>query len=203
VSVFVDIILIKDGPNKFMATLNRPWLEDFIKMKSELAGYFTVQAIVHEPADLSHVPEPRFTNKLLLEQEVRSDFTIITKDNAEVKCHKLFLTGLCPSLTKLIEVEQKDVIRLEATENIVRALLSFVYYGDLAKPMKSPGIACDLLKLGDDLNIESLEKTMVSILQEKDEEWYDAASVFQLYLATQRTEKYFQLKKKAVKLLKS
>ncbi|ODM87635.1 hypothetical protein Ocin01_19046, partial [Orchesella cincta] len=99
-----------------------------------------------------------------MEKMKYSDFAIIANTGVRVPCHKMVLEDLSTVLDERLQMEcpetPENCMKMEASEDVVKAFLKYLYYTDVRDACDSPRIATELLELAHVYDVTLLEKAM-------------------------------------------
>jgi len=95
---------------------------------------------------------------------------------------------------------RENCVKIEASEEGIKALLKFLYYDDLEEAFSSPTIAIELLDLAHFYDVKPLEEAMKKLLGKK-EDWMNVDDALNLLLATEGKSGLESLNKRASRLV--
>ncbi|CAL8108174.1 unnamed protein product [Orchesella dallaii] len=180
---------------------------------SEIEGEISIK-LIGDPESILGWVSPYDNESLcrkFLEDRMFTDFILISEDNQELPCHKLFLEGHSPVFAAMFKMENERTnenksCKLAASKESVEALLKFLYCSDLDFPLENSGVALELLNIGHQYLIATLENSMTEILMRKPVEWFDKEVALLLFIRARKLEEdydYASLKEKAVEVIKA
>ncbi|CAL8102708.1 unnamed protein product [Orchesella dallaii] len=124
-----------------------------------------------------------------------ADFTLVSSNGAEIKCHQLILKLHSPVFRSMIESGMQETATRKVAmdgmpEDAVRALVKFLYTWDLSEPIKNLSIAIQLLQAGHKYEIKDLERAMIQLFGAKRslddyKTWFSKTAmddIFELYV---------------------
>jgi len=117
--------------------------------------------------------------------------------------------NLAPSkvLSTMMRADCKEAkerfVKLPYTEQVIRAMLEFLYCGSYDEALKNPITALYLLEIGHLYDINELEIVMKRLFYVLPDFWLDLDVTVQLFAFSSRVEEFADLKQKAVKVIKS
>jgi len=183
------------------------WPSAFLRDKNETMATLKIHLVLDElPTDLSMLQAESHLNKNILLEQIQCDFKIITSDDEEVRCHKVFLAARSLVFAKMFETDCQETllnqVELPISKEGADAFLKFLYYTNVDAALNSPTVSLDLLELGHQYDIGPLEAAMKSILLSKCEAWFSLDNTFRLFDWGRKVREHASLKKKAMEMLK-
>ncbi|CAL8138814.1 unnamed protein product [Orchesella dallaii] len=139
----------------------------------------------------------------LLEKQIQSDVQLVSQNGEMFPCHKSFLAGQSSRFHQLFEKRpEKKFWKFDMTEEGLSAFLKYIYYADIEEPKKNLKIGMELLKIGREYNITSLEKCMMDLMLEVPASTLTVEIALELFCFTRKEKEFEDLRKKVIKLMK-
>ncbi|ODM96371.1 BTB and MATH domain-containing protein 42 [Orchesella cincta] len=193
--------------------LGGDWIfEDNIEMESTYfvdqvaAGILSVE-LIPDGAGSSNLPDSIQMNRKFLEEGMQSDFVLVSENDVHIRCHKLFLAGHSPVFFRMFQTDCKEfkegACTMRKSEEGVRAFLRFIYYASIEDPLESPTVALELLELGHEYDIPTLENAMKEMFLKKPDTWFSVDVAVLLFHRSLKVNGYEDLKRKVVQVIKA
>ncbi|CAL8108177.1 unnamed protein product [Orchesella dallaii] len=188
-----------------------PWPFDKAPpINTKMEGYVTIELIGDLELVLGWIPpcDNEFLCRRFLEEGKFSDFTLISENDENFHCHKLFLGGHSPVFAAMFETECKETreksCKMQLSSEGVKALLKFIYYSNIDDALGNSSVALELLATGHQYCIAALENSMKGVLLGKPVDWFDKEVALLLFIRARKLDNdYVELKKKAVQIIKA
>ncbi|CAL8092027.1 unnamed protein product [Orchesella dallaii] len=144
--------------------------------------------------------------KAFLDDKIACDFELISKNGSRIPCHKAFIAWNSPVLSVMLQTDCKEskenAYELGLSEDGVKAFLEFIYYGNMDRPNERPTIALELFEAAHKYNVQAMEKAIKNMLLRKQTTWFPIDVALQLFVLTNQTNSYPDLKWRVLQVIK-
>lgn len=154
------------------------------------------------------ITEVEDMNRRMLMEEICTDLEIrCGGDGKIVKGHRAVLGGRSNVFKAMFQSEEMEEAKTgklemeEMSEQGVRALLRWIYWGDEKEALLDSDVAVELLIAGDKWDLGGLTEKMKEIILKRrgyDDEWFSLDSALELYGWARNLEGMEEVKEKAI-----
>lgn len=157
-------------------------------------------------------PNPGLSDDLIPLKRMRTDetfadFTIITSNRTQVKCHRCMLVASSPYFSRMLHDSGTKEARTRTMElprmsaEGIGAMLDYLYMSNIAALEGNSLVCVEVLEASHQYEIEPLQKSTKKVLLDKASNWYTPQASLRLLLVMKEIE-IADLKLKAVKVFK-
>ncbi|CAL8108334.1 unnamed protein product [Orchesella dallaii] len=149
------------------------------------------------------LPEWEPIEKVILEEEMHTDFSLVAANGDKIPCNKVYLASRSPVFRQMLKSGMKESTANECKlENMskegVKALLKYIYYFSVEDALQAPKIALELMEAGHMYDILNLANTMKQIFIGKPQEWFTIDTALLLFLWSIKVDDFEDATNKAV-----
>lgn len=153
-------------------------------------------------------PNPNTNVRTVIEEVGATNVAIVSGGGLQVSFHKEILAARSSVFADMLEIEVMEtdpwtISIPEMTEKGVRALRTYLYFGETSEAKFHSGIAFELFECGYKYNIQNLKEAMLKILLDGNIVWLGVATALRLFLFVRNVAAWEELKAKTVHILKT